>query len=135
MSNIPSDLRYAETHEWVRNEGQNHDDDYIVAVGISDHAQCLLGDLVYIELPEIGSCFTDGDEIAVVESVKSASDVYCPLEGEVVEVNSRVENEPQTANADPYGDGWLFRLKVTNIDALEGLLSAEKYQAMTTEES
>lgn len=121
--NIPDDLRYASSHEWVR-----IDDDGIATVGISDHAQEELTDLVYLELPEVGREVEAGEEIAVVESVKSASDIYSPIGGEVVEVNTKAEESPATINADPYGDGWLFRLKVSDATQLDDLLDANGYQ-------
>src|SRR3990167_8283676 len=105
MSKIPQKLQYTKTHEWVRK-----DNDFIT-VGITDHAQTMLGDLVYVELPEIESSLDSGQECAVVESVKAAADIYCPIPGEVVEINASVVENPQIINEDPYGRGWLFRVR------------------------
>ena len=124
MSNQPQDLKYAETHEWARDEG-----DGIVTVGISDHAQELLGDLVFIELPEVGASLAAGDECAVIESVKAASDVYSPVSGEVVEVNEALADAPETINDDPYVDGWVFKLKAADAAELENLMDADAYMA------
>jgi len=123
MSEVPSDLLYRDSHEWVRDEG-----DGTVVVGISDHAQAQLGDMVFIELPEVGASFGQGDACAVVESVKAASDAYAPVTGEVTEVNDSLEDQPELVNNDPYGDGWLFRMKLDDPDELDGLLSAEDYE-------
>lgn len=122
MSNIPSDYRYTKSHEWVRDEG-----DGVVAVGITDHAQELLGDLVFVELPEVGAELAAGDECAVVESVKAASDVYCPVSGEVVEINEALVDAPETINSDPYDAGWMFKLKLLDEGEVENLLDAEAY--------
>lgn len=122
MSDIPIDLKYTKTHEWVRDEGNG-----TVTVGISDHAQELLGDLVFVELPEEGAEITAGDECAVVESVKAASDVYCPLSGEVTEVNEALADAPETINSDAYETGWMFKLKLIDAGELDGLLDAEAY--------
>lgn len=122
MSNIPSDYRYTKTHEWVRDEG-----DGVVAVGITDHAQELLGDLVFVELPEVGAELAAGDECAVVESVKAASDVYCPVSGEVVEINEALVDAPETINTDPYDAGWMFKLKLLDEGEVENLMDAEAY--------
>jgi len=122
MSNIPAELRYAASHEWIRLE-----DDGTAYVGISDHAQEAMGDLVYVELPEVGVTFAAGDESGVVESVKAASDIYAPVTGEVVAVNEALEDEPELVNRDPYGDGWLYQLKVADPADLDKLLSANDY--------
>ena len=122
MSEIPSDLLYRESHEWVRDEGNG-----VVVVGISDHAQAALGDMVYVELPEPGMSYEQGDACAVVESVKAASDAYAPVSGEVIESNGALEDSPELVNTDPYGDGWLFMLQMSNPGELEGLLSPEAY--------
>ncbi len=122
MSNIPSELRYATSHEWVRNEG-----DGVYTVGISEHAQELLGDMVFVEVPEVDESFGAGDEIAVVESVKAASDVYAPITGSVVEVNEQLEDSPELVNSDPYGDGWIFKIKADDESEVAGLLDAEGY--------
>ncbi|MCB1760289.1 MAG: glycine cleavage system protein GcvH [Gammaproteobacteria bacterium] len=124
MSNIPSELKYAKSHEWVRDEG-----DGTVVVGITDHAQEQLGDLVFVELPEVGSLLNAGGECAVVESVKAASDIYSPMSGEVVAVNAALEEAPETVNEDAYGDGWLFKLKLSDLGEADELLDAEAYGA------
>ena len=124
MSNQPQDLKYAETHEWVRDEG-----DGSITVGISDHAQELLGDLVFVELPEVGTALALGDECAVIESVKAASDIYSPVSGEVTEVNEALADAPETINDDPYVDGWIFKLKVADAAELENLMDAAAYTA------
>jgi glycine cleavage system H protein len=123
MSNIPSELRYASTHEWVRPEG-----DGTFTIGISEHAQELLGDMVFIELPDLGAEVSAGDDVAVAESVKAASDVYAPISGEVVGINEELEDTPELVNSDPYGDGWLFRIKAEDPEEFEALLDAEGYE-------
>lgn len=125
MSEVRPDLLYRESHEWVRNEG-----DGTVTVGISDHAQDQLGDMVYVELPEISTEFNQGDACAVVESVKAASDAYAPVSGKVVGVNDALENEPELVNTDPYGDGWMFKVEISDESELDGLLKADAYEAM-----
>ena len=122
MSNIPSELKYATSHEWVRNEG-----DGIVTVGITEHAQELLGDMVFVELPEVGETVSTGDDVAVAESVKAASDIYAPVTGEVVEVNEDLEDSPELVNSDAFGDGWMFKVKLEDASELDGLLDAEGY--------
>lgn len=122
MSDIPLDLKYAASHEWSRLES-----DGTVTVGITDHAQEALGDVVYVELPEIGARFDAQGEIAVVESVKAASDIYAPVSGKVIAVNDALEDSPETVNQDPYGDGWFFRLQPDDAAELKGLLDAEAY--------
>ena len=129
MSNIPSDLRYATTHEWVRPEG-----DGTFTVGISEHAQELLGDMVFVELPDVGATVSAGDDIALAESVKAASDVYAPIGGEIVSVNEELEDSPELVNSDPFGDGWLFRIKADDAQEVEGLLDAEGYENSIEEE-
>lgn len=124
MSNVPSELKYVASHEWLRLE-----DDGTVTVGITDHAQEALGDIVYVELPDVGDTVAVDDEVAVVESVKAASDVYAPLTGEVVAINESLEDDPEVINTDPYGEGWMYRIKPDNADDFESLLSAEEYQA------
>ena len=128
MSDIPAELLYRESHEWVRDE-----DDGTVIVGISDHAQAQLGDMVFIELPEPGMSYDQGDACAVVESVKAASDIYAPVSGEVLEVNSALEDSPELVNNDPYGDGWLFRMQLSDPDELDGLMDAEAYEEQSEE--
>ena len=124
MSEVPSELKYAKSHEWVRVE-----EDGVVTIGISDHAQALLGDLVFVELPEVGTELVAGDECCVVESVKAASDVYMPISGEVLEVNEALADEPEIINAAPYDNGWLFKVQPSNEDEVADLLDAEAYQA------
>ena len=122
-SNIPVDLCYSESHEWAR-----ANDDGTVTAGITDHAQHLLGDLVFVEIPEVGRAVAAAESCAVVESVKAASDVYSPLEGVIVEVNEALADTPELINEDPYGEGWIFRLKTTAT--LDGLLDAAAYEAI-----
>lgn len=126
MSELPGDLQYTNDHEWLRRE-----DDGNVTIGITDHAQSSLGDLVYVELPEVGQDVDSGGDMAVVESVKAASDVYAPISGTVVAVNEALSDDPEVINSDPYGDGWIVRLK-TGDDQGE-LLSPEAYQALLDE--
>lgn len=128
MPDYPSDLRYARTHEWVRVEGTR------ATVGISDYAQTQLGDVVYVELPEIGAHVEFEGEVAVVESVKAASDIYAPVTGEVVEINDELDNAPETVNADPYGDGWFFVIEMSDDDLSSDLLDAEAYEVLCQEE-
>jgi glycine cleavage system H protein len=123
MSNdVPSELKYTKSHEWVRLE-----DDGIATVGITDHAQELLGDLVFVELPEVGADLGIGAECAVVESVKAASDVYSPLSGQVIEVNEALADAPETINQNAYEEGWIFRMKLVDPAEAEGLLDADSY--------
>ncbi len=124
MSDIPSNLRYAKTHEWIRLEG-----DGTATVGITDHAQDAMGDLVYVQLPELGEQKSAGDETGVVESVKAASDIYAPVDGEVIEVNAQLEDTPELVNEDPYERGWLFKLKVNDARQVDDLMTADQYQA------
>ena len=123
MSNIPAELKYVASHEWLRME-----DDGMITVGITDHAQDLLGDIVFIELPEVGDTVAVDDEIAVVESVKAASDVYAPITGEIVAINDSLEDEPEIVNTDPYGDGWFFKIRPDNADDYDELMSADEYK-------
>ena len=122
MSEIPGDLKFLKSHEWARVEGNGR-----VTVGISDHAQGLLGDLVYVELPNLGDEIEVGNPVAVVESVKAASDVYSPVGGKVVEVNAALADKPETINEDAYGEGWLFVVEVADAEALAELLSPDDY--------
>ncbi len=122
MSNIPSELKYATSHEWVRNEG-----DGIVTVGITEHAQGLLGDMVFVELPDVDDAVSTGDDVAVAESVKAASDIYAPVSGTVVEVNEELEDSPELVNSDAFGEGWLFKVKLDDASELDNLLDAEGY--------
>jgi len=123
MSNVPEDLKYTESHEWVSVEA-----DGSVRIGISDHAQEALGDLVFVELPAVGDALDQGDSCAVVESVKAASDIYSPVTGEVLAVNETLEDDPGVVNADPYGDGWLFQVSLDDVGELENLMDAEAYE-------
>lgn len=129
MSNFPADLRYASTHEWVRPEG-----DGVFTIGISDHAQQLLGDMVFVELPDIDAEVGTGDDIAVAESVKAASDVYAPISGRILAVNEELEDTPELVNSDPYGDGWLFKIKAEDPEEVEGLFDAEGYEGSIEDE-
>jgi glycine cleavage system H protein len=122
MSEIPGDLKFLSSHEWARLE-----DDGTVTVGISDHAQDLLGDIVFIELPEVGKEVDAEGDAAIVESVKAASDVYTPISGEIIEVNSALEQQPETVNGSPYDVGWFFKVKPTNLDEMSNLLSPDEY--------
>lgn len=123
MSNIPADLKYVASHEWLRREA-----DGTITVGITDHAQDLLGDVVYVELPEVGSIVEADQEIAVVESVKAASDVYAPISGEIVEINEELVDNPEWVNEEPYGKAWFFKVKPANVDDYDNLMSADEYQ-------
>ncbi|PCJ86911.1 MAG: glycine cleavage system protein H [Thiotrichaceae bacterium] len=123
MSEVPTELKYTSSHEWLRVE-----DDGLVTVGISDHAQELLGDLVFVELPEAGIDYVAGDECCVVESVKAASDVYMPISGEIVEVNEALSDEPEIINNSPYDNGWLFKVKPSANELVE-MMDADAYQA------
>jgi glycine cleavage system H protein len=126
MANIPSDLKYASSHEWVRvAEG-------VGVVGITDHAQHELTDVVFVELPELGKKVRAGDPCAVVESVKTASDIYSPISGEIVEINTAVTTDPALVNKEPHGAGWLFKVKLSAPEEVKALLSPEKYLAQIT---
>ncbi len=124
MSNIPAELKYVSSHEWLRLEA-----DGTVTVGITEHAQELLGDIVFVELPEVGANLAAEEQAGVVESVKAASDVYAPIAGEIVAVNEALVDAPETANSEPYGAGWFFKIKPANAADLDGLLTAEQYAA------
>ena len=126
MNETPSDLKFLDSHEWVKV------DDNTVIVGISDHAQNELGEVVFVELPAIGDEFVSGDEAAVVESVKAASEVYTPMSGEVIEVNDALEESPELVNTSPYEEGWFFKLKVSdeNLGSTDSLMTAEEYSSM-----
>ena len=126
MNEIPGDLKFLDSHEWIK------EDDNTVVVGISDHAQNELGEVVFVELPAIGNEFVSGDEAAVVESVKAASEVYTPISGEVIEVNDALEENPELVNTSPYEDGWFFKLKVSdeNLRSIDSLMTAEEYSSM-----
>jgi len=129
MSNTPTELRYTKSHEWLRDEG-----DGIVTIGITEHAQELLGDLVFVDLPEVGATLAAGDDCAVVESVKAASDVYSPVSGEVVEVNEALDGAPETINDSAFGEGWMFKLKLADAGEIDSLLDADAYAALVAEE-
>ena len=128
MSNIPADLKYLDSHEWAR-----LDSDGTVTIGISDHAQGALGDLVFVEVPEVGKSLTKGGAAAVVESVKAASDVYSPVSGEVVAANDALGSSPELVNSDPYGAGWLFKIKPSNTAELAQLLDAKAYEKVVAD--
>jgi len=127
VSDFPDDLKYAATHEWVRLE-----EDGSVTIGITDHAQDLLGDIVFVELPEEGATVSARDEISVIESVKAVSDIYAPLSGEVIAVNEDLADSPETVNSDPYGEGWLCRILPSDLAELDELLDAEGYAGTCT---
>jgi glycine cleavage system H protein len=122
MKNIPGDLKFLSSHEWARVES-----DGTITIGISDHAQDLLGDIVFVELPEVGQALDAEADAAIVESVKAASDLYSPLSGEVIEINSLLEDQPEIINSSPYEDGWFFKLTPSDISELDNLLSPEDY--------
>ena len=128
MSNVPEELRYTKSHEWIR-----VDEDGNITVGITDHAQEQMGDLVYVELPDIGRTVGDGEELAVIESVKAASDVYSPLAGEVAEVNEALSDAPELVNSDPYGDGWLFKLTPNDSSDLDDMMDADEYTELAAD--
>ena len=121
MSKLPKELKYTASHEWVRIEGD------IATIGITDHAQDALGDVVYVETPDIGNVVHANDEVGVVESVKAASDIYSPLSGEVIDINEDLEDSPELINRDPYGDGWFYKIKLSDTAELANLLSADDY--------
>lgn len=129
MSNEnPSDLKYTKTHEWVRDNG-----DDTVTIGITEHAQDLLGDVVFVELPEVESVLSAEENCGVIESVKAASDMYAPLDGEVTEVNEELDGEPELINTAPFGEGWIFSMKLASKDALDELMDANEYEAFCQE--
>jgi glycine cleavage system H protein len=129
MKNTPEDLKYVSTHEWAR-----MDDNNTVTVGITHHAQDLLGDIVYVELPTVGKTLKGGEECGVVESVKAASDIYSPLSGEIIEINEDLARTPGLVNEDPYGSGWIFRLRLQRPEEVDSLLTAENYIKQIGEE-
>ena len=122
MSDVPGDLKFLSSHEWARVES-----DGTITIGISDHAQDLLGDIVFVELPEVGQSVDAENDTAIVESVKAASDIYSPLSGEVIEVNSLLEDQPEIINSSPYEDGWFYKLTPSDLSELDNLLSPEDY--------
>ena len=127
MSDNERNLKFLDSHEWAR------DDDGVVTVGISNHAQELLGDIVYVELPQIGSSVSQKDGVAIVESVKAASDVYSPLTGEIVEINEKLSDNPEIINSSPYEDGWFFKVKPQNINELDEMLDSDAYKKLSEE--
>jgi glycine cleavage system H protein len=129
MSTTPTDRRYAKSHEWIKDEG-----DGSFTVGITDHAQELLGDLVFVELPEVGATLDAGGDCAVVESVKAASDVYSPLSGEVIAINEALDSAPETINEDAFGNGWMFKIKPSDPSELNALMDAAAYDQLVAEE-
>jgi glycine cleavage system H protein len=129
MSEIPNDLSYTKDHEWIANDG-----DGTLTVGITDYAQETLGDLVFVELPEDGENYSAGDTVAVVESVKAASDIYAPVAGEIAEVNEELADAPELINEDPFGGGWLFKMSVGDSEQLSGLLDADAYSKLVESE-
>ena len=128
MSNVPTELKYATSHEWVRDAGNG-----VYVVGITEHAQELLGDMVFVDLPEVGTTVSAGDDCAVAESVKAASDIYAPISGEIIAVNGELESSPELVNSEPYGEGWLFRITASDAAELDKLLDAGDYQASIDE--
>lgn len=130
MSDTPSELRYAKSHEWVKNEG-----DGTVTIGITDHAQELLGDLVFVDMPEVGDNVEAGSECAVVESVKAASDIYSPVSGEIIAANEALDDAPETINDDAFGEGWIFKVKLSDAADLDGLLDAAGYDALIAKDA
>ncbi|KKW49657.1 glycine cleavage system protein H [Pantoea ananatis] len=128
MSNVPAELKYRDSHEWLR---KNADGSY--TVGITEHAQELLGDMVFVDLPEVGATFTAGEECAVAESVKAASDIYSPVSGEIIAVNDALNDSPELVNSEPYQDGWLFQIKASDESELDSLLDADAYKASIDE--
>ncbi|HGM5287432.1 TPA: glycine cleavage system protein GcvH [Serratia liquefaciens] len=128
MSNVPTELKYASSHEWVRSEGNG-----VYTIGITEHAQELLGDMVFVDLPEVGRVVAAGEDCAVAESVKAASDIYAPISGEIVAVNAELEGSPELVNSEPYGEGFLFQIKASDESELANLLDAGAYQASIDE--
>ena len=128
MSNVPSELKFLPSHEWVSIDGD------VATIGVSDHAQELLGDLVFVEFPEEGSAVAAGDSVAVIESVKAASDTYAPISGEIIEVNSELEDSPEKINDDPYGDGWMYKIQIDDHSEVNDLLDASSYSETIAEE-
>ena len=129
MANVPEDLHYSKDHEWVRVEGD------VGVIGITDHAQNSLGDVVYVELPKAGESFSAHESFGSVESVKAVSEIFTPVGGEVVEVNEALQDEPERVNTDPYGDGWMIRIRMTNPGEVDSLLSAAEYEDFTKAEA
>lgn len=128
MSNVPNELKYRDSHEWVRKEA-----DGTYTVGITEHAQELLGDMVFVDLPDVGNTYSQGDDCAVAESVKAASDIYAPISGEIIEVNSALDGEPELVNSAPYAEGWLFKIKASDESELDSLMDADAYKTSIDE--
>lgn len=128
MANTPADLKYSASHEWVKREGD------VAVIGITDHAQSELGDIVYLELPEVGRTLAQDEVFGTVESVKAVSDLICPVSGEVIETNTVIGDATETVNNDPYGAGWLIRVRLSDPAEVEKLMTAEQYAAMVTED-
>lgn len=128
MSNVPNELKYRDSHEWVRKDA-----DGTYTVGITEHAQELLGDMVFVDLPDVGNTYSQGDDCAVAESVKAASDIYAPISGEIIEVNSALDGEPELVNSAPYAEGWLFKIKASDESELDSLLDADAYKTSIDE--
>ena len=122
MNNMPKDLKFTTTHEWLKKDAEE------IVIGITEHAQELLGDMVFVELPEVGAAVSAGDELGVVESVKAASDFYTPISGTVIAINQGVSEDPALVNSDPYGSGWLVKIKADDLSELDNLLDADQYQ-------
>jgi len=129
MSNVPVELKYSREHEWLRKEA-----DGIWTVGITEHAQELLGDMVFVDLPEVGTVVSAGDDCAVAESVKAASDIYAPIGGEIVEVNEELGSSPELVNSEPYGDGWIMKIRASDEAEIDALLDADAYSALLADE-
>ncbi|MBL4795535.1 MAG: glycine cleavage system protein GcvH [Pseudomonadales bacterium] len=130
MSDVPSELKYLSTHEWLRVES-----DGTAFAGITEHAQHSMGDLVFVEAPEVGTIITIGEEVGVVESVKAASDIYAAVSGEVIAINEALEDSPETINNDPYGDGWMYQVKISDPAEINQLLTADEYVSKIEEET
>ncbi|KFC78130.1 MULTISPECIES: glycine cleavage system protein GcvH [Buttiauxella] len=129
MSNVPNELKYSKEHEWLRKES-----DGTYTVGITEHAQELLGDMVFVDLPEVGTTVSTGDDCAVAESVKAASDIYAPISGEIIAVNTELSDSPELINSEPYAAGWIFKIKASDESELDGLLDATAYEALLEDE-
>ncbi len=129
MSNVPNGLKYSKEHEWLRKE-----EDGTYTVGITEHAQQLLGDMVFVDLPEVGVAVSAGDDCAVAESVKAASDIYAPVSGEILAVNEELNDSPELVNSEPYGSGWIFKIKASDESEIDALLDASAYEALLEDE-
>jgi glycine cleavage system H protein len=129
MANVPEDLHYSKDHEWIKVEGN------VGTIGITDHAQDSLGDVVYVELPKVGEAFAAHEAFGSVESVKAVSEIFTPVSGEIVEINESLQDEPEKVNTDPYGEGWMLRVRMSNPGEVDSLLSAAEYEDFTKAES